>query len=342
MNFPKRIEQHKHESDSFAIIHYKLKDIGIFRNITESDYGIDFEIEVVNGNQVEGHCVKVQIKSSDKLKIRKKDGHAIVGGIKQSTLYYWAELSYIVPVIAMAVDLGKEDIYICGNLFWQAISLIDGSEKTKSLDFGGFRLASDSVILVKRIAYGYGLRDELNAHKWILRNLIKTCSQYENSVGCDPWCTIDDVGFMRSFLEYTKIFLGMQSFPGDVFVKKFNRYFDFIALKNSTPSGEFDYDLQKKVMAELFLFLMPKLRSYQKKVIDSAFYWSFKDPEYLKLVVTTDIPDENNKDELFKYGFRSEYDEEYRKQREFGDFISEAEKKYGLANNELFIKFANL
>ena len=94
MNFPKRIEQHKHESDSFAIILYELREIGIFRNITESDYGIDFEIEVVNGNQVESHCVKVQVKSSDKLKIRKKDGHAKVGGIKQSTLYYWAELSY--------------------------------------------------------------------------------------------------------------------------------------------------------------------------------------------------------------------------------------------------------
>ena len=89
MNFPKRIEQHKHESDSFAIILYKLKEIGIFRNITESDYGIDFEIEVVNGDLVEGRCIKVQVKSSDKLKVR-KDGHAKVGGIKQTTLYYWA------------------------------------------------------------------------------------------------------------------------------------------------------------------------------------------------------------------------------------------------------------
>ena len=45
---------------------------------------------------------------------------------------------------------------------------------------------------------------------------------------------------------------------------------------------------------------------------------------------------------MCKYGFRNEYDEEYRKDREFGDFISVVEKKYGLANNELFIKFANL
>lgn len=108
MDYPKRIRQHKNESDSFAIILYKLKDIGIFRNITESDYGIDFEIEVVNGDRVEGHCVKVQVKSSDHLNVRVSDGQATVGGIKQTTLNYWAELSYNVPVVAMAVDLSKE------------------------------------------------------------------------------------------------------------------------------------------------------------------------------------------------------------------------------------------
>ena len=59
MDFPKRIKQHKNESDSFAIILYKLREIGIFRNVTESDYGIDFEIEVVNGDKVEGHCLRI-------------------------------------------------------------------------------------------------------------------------------------------------------------------------------------------------------------------------------------------------------------------------------------------
>ena len=198
------------------------------------------------------------------------------------------------------------------------------------------------IKLIKRIAYGYGLRDELNAHKWILRNLVKICSQYENALGCDPWCTIDDVVFMRSFLDYSKTFLGIQSFPGDEGIKKMSVYFDYAALRNSTKAGEFDYELQGKVMGAIFQILMPLLRTYQNRVKASAYYWAFKDPEYLKLVVTTDIPDETNKDEICKYGFRSEYDEEFRKERSFGDFISEVEKKYGLANNELFIKFANL
>lgn len=121
MDFPTRIKQHKNESDSFAIILYKLREIGIFRNVTESDYGIDFEIEVVNVDKVQGHCIKVQVKSSENLTIRQKDGVATVGGIEQSSLNYWAEISYNTPVVAIAVDVVNENIYVSDPLFWQAI-----------------------------------------------------------------------------------------------------------------------------------------------------------------------------------------------------------------------------
>ena len=342
MNYPKRIEQHKHESDSFGIILYKLKDIGIFRNITESDYGIDFEIEVVNGNQVEGHCLKVQVKSSDQLKILKKNGHAKVGGIKQSTLYYWAELSYNVPVVAMAVDLGNESVYVSDSLFWQAIEQIDGTNKTKTIDFGGVNDVDTNIMRLKRIAYGYGLRDELNAHKWLLRNLINICSQYENSASCDPWCESGDVSFFKMFLESSKIFLGLQSFPGDDNLTELGKFFDYTVIKRSSKSGIFDYELQKTVMGMIFKILMPIMKRYRKRVMDSAYYWSFKDPEYLKLVVTTDIPDENNNEDLFQYGYRNEGDEENRKSDVFDRFVSIIEKKYGFQNNELYIQFMNL
>ena len=76
--------------------------------------------------------------------------------------------------------------------------------------------------------------------------------------------------------------------------------------------------------------------------MDSAYYWSFKDPEYLKLVVTTDIPDENNNEDLFQYGYRNEGDEENRKSQVFDGFVSIIEKKYGFQNNELYIRFMNL
>ena len=346
MNFPKRIEQHKHESDSFAVILYKLKEIGIFRNITESDYGIDFEIEVVNGNQVEGHCIKVQVKSSDKLKVS-KDGHAKVGGIKQTTLYYWAELSYNVPVVAIAVDLAEEKIYVSDNLFWQAISLIDATEKdkrpkSKSVDFGKWREVKDEIKRLKRIAYGYGLRDELNAHKWLLRNLISIMALYENSVHCDPWCDVDDEILFKSFLESARILLGIKSYPGDENVKKLVTYFDFSAIKNSTNSGEIEYSVVRIVMESIFEILLPCMRLYQYRVRDSAYYWAYKDPDYLKLVLTTDIPKENDETILCEYGRRSPYNNSLEKEREFIRIIGEVGQKYKLPNNELFIRLSSL
>ena len=346
MNFPKRIEQHKHESDSFAVILYKLKEIGIFRNITESDYGIDFEIEVVNGNQVEGHCIKVQVKSSDKLKVS-KDGHAKVGGIKQTTLYYWAELSYNVPVVAIAVDLAEEKIYVSDNLFWQAISLIDATEKdkrpkTKSIDFGKWREEEDVIKHLKRIAYGYGLRDELNAHKWLIRNLTNIMALYENAVHCDPWCVVDDEILFKSFLESARILLGIKSYPGDENVKKLVTYFNFSAIKNSTNSGEIEYSIVRKVMESIFEILFPWMRLYQYRVQDSAYYWAYKDPDYLKLVLTTDIPKENDETILCEYGRRSPYNNSLEKEREFIRIIGEIEQKYKLPNNELFIRLSSL
>lgn len=78
MNFPKQIQQHKNESDSFAIILYKLRDLGIFRNVTSQDYGIDFELELVEDGRVCGHCVKIQVKSSENLKGTDKALHKVM------------------------------------------------------------------------------------------------------------------------------------------------------------------------------------------------------------------------------------------------------------------------
>lgn len=135
MDFPKRIKQHKAESDSYAILLYKLRKVGIFRNLTDNDYGIDFEIELLEGDKVTGNYIKAQVKSSEDLKIRKSDLVPTISGIKQSTLNYWAELSYKTHVVAYAVDLKTENIYISKPLFWQAIKLIDGSESSKTIEF---------------------------------------------------------------------------------------------------------------------------------------------------------------------------------------------------------------
>jgi len=52
MNLPRRIIQKQNESESYAILLYRLRNLGIFRNLTENDYGIDFEIEVVSDGKL--------------------------------------------------------------------------------------------------------------------------------------------------------------------------------------------------------------------------------------------------------------------------------------------------
>lgn len=206
MDFPKRIKQRKNESDSFAIILYKLREIGIFRNVTESDYGIDFEIEVVNGEKVEGHCIKVQIKSSDYLDIR-KDGVAVVGGIKQPSLNYWAEISYNLPVVAIAVDLVPEDVFVSDALFWQAIRKLDNTSSSKTIEFGNCHDDKINVAKLRSLAYGYGLRDFIYAHKWIMRNIRQVFETYVDANWYDHFCQNIDMNFFKSFLENCKVLL---------------------------------------------------------------------------------------------------------------------------------------
>ena len=347
MNFPKQIQQHKNESDSFAIILYKLRELGIFRNVTSQDYGIDFEIELVENGRVCGHCVKVQVKSSEKLTISKRDGHAKVGGIKQSTLYYWAELSYNVPVVAIAVDVKKENIYISNPIFWQAISLIDATEKetrpkSKSIDFGELQDINMSIKRLKKIACGSGLREELYAHKWLLRNLVKVLGLYEQASCCHNGYEMEEDELFRSFLECSKILFEIKSYPGDEDVKKLEKIFDYETIRRSTNFSEIGYDDVKRVMSCILPLIMAQLGVYKDRVLKSAYYWIYKDPHYLKSVITTDIPEGKKESELFEYGRRNPYDYEVKKQQELIKVANELEKKYGFQKNEIYLKLNSL
>ena len=95
--FPKRITQHKNETKALAIFLYHLKDFGIVRDVRENDYGIDLEYEFVTGDNVIGRVIKIQLKSVSK--ISKKNPK--IWNPKQSTLNYWAELSYRINTIVV-------------------------------------------------------------------------------------------------------------------------------------------------------------------------------------------------------------------------------------------------
>jgi hypothetical protein len=125
------ISQHKNETKALAIFLYHLRDFGIVRDIRESDYGIDLEYEYVLNDRVVGRHIKIQLKSINK--INRKNPK--LSGLKQSTLNYWAELSYRVNVIVVGVNTIKEELYLTFPVFWDAIAQIDNTRKTKSISF---------------------------------------------------------------------------------------------------------------------------------------------------------------------------------------------------------------
>lgn len=302
MDFPKQIKQHKNESDSFAIILYKLKDLGIFRNMTQQDYGIDFELEIVENGRVCGHCVKIQVKSSENLRMD-DSGRPIISGIKQSTLRYWAEISYSVPVIALCVDLNSEAIYSTGALFWQSVSLLDATDSSKSIRFNKIRRFEDLTSEIRRIANGYSLRDFLYAHKWLLRNLHNIFEMYMNSRWLDQGCQNVDLNLFRSYLEHARVIL-MQDICTKSMLKDVDEsllYYDYY-YKNRKYEEPCNVEICCG-LREIFLPVLNALESYRQRVLDTGYYWCYHDDDYLKLVLETRIPMIGTKEKLDSFNY---------------------------------------
>ena len=322
MDFPKRIRQHKNQSDSFAIILYKLREIGIFRNVTESDYGIDFEIEVVNGEKVEGHCIKVQVKSADYLNIR-KDGVAVVGGIKQTSLNYWAEISYNLPVVAIVVDVVSEAVYVSDALFWQAISKLDNTSSSKTIEFGDCYDDKKNIIKLRSLAYGYGLRDFIYAHKWIMRNIRQVFETYVDAKWYDQCCQNIDMNFFKSFLENCKVLLYfndefMMANAGSV-----DNMFDYKILQRKSNNEDELYNyIVKDAMAPLLIPLVKTLEHFRNNILSSMYYWLEKDSEYLRMAFNTKWPIFTSAEELMKVDFDKFYAWQFSSDKAFYQFLA--------------------
>jgi len=172
MKLPTRTPQKKSEADSIAIVKYKLGDLGIIRSQTENDYGIDLDLEIVRDGQVTGRLIKIQLKSAKNLRLRRNRTPS-VGGIKQSTLAYWCELSFRINVVAYVIDLKTEKIYVAKDLFWQACSRIDGGDSSKSIEFmpEGPNNITFAKIATLAQAYQPVMVEVVAAHKMALRRL---------------------------------------------------------------------------------------------------------------------------------------------------------------------------
>jgi len=296
MKLPTRKKQHKAESDSYAILLYKLKDVGIFRNLTENDYGIDFEIEIVRKDQVTAEYVKAQVKSSKKITIRKADKVPTVGGIKQSTLRYWALLSFKVNVLVYAVDLESENIFITKPVFWQASKLIDGSNKTKSIEFLPFdRYQSE---LAGALTYFFALAptvlDIIHNHKIALKRMHHFIDFYVDTFRYDIQLPTSDSDVFRSFLDICSVLMWDEIYDNSALSENERKGFlnyEYWSQQGNPVSDEIPNFVIQKPMKYLMPLFFIAITKYNKKILDAKFYWREKDCHYLKLAYECVIPD---------------------------------------------------
>lgn len=315
MDLPTRIKQHKSESDSYAILLYKLREIGIFRNVTDSDYGIDFEVEIVEGTSVTGRYFKAQVKSSENLKIRKKDQVPVVGGIKESTLYYWAELSYKTHVILYAVDLKTEQIYLSRPIFWQAAKLINGDKKTKSVEFISFGAkASDKkllealpVFLTKVFASSPSLAELIYAHKTALRYLKQFLELYVDACHYDGHVELNNLDGLKTLLDISRILLWEHDLKNSGLSEEQKKYlysFDYW-VKNSGEwaTSEVTNTSAQAPLRALLPPLVGRLRELRNRVFEAKYYWRIKDRPYLRLVYDVKLPPDSTAETLSEWGY---------------------------------------
>jgi hypothetical protein len=312
MKLPTRSRQHKAESDSLDLVKYKLgKKLGIIRSQGENDYGIDLEIELVKGSKVTGRFVKVQVKSSEDLRLR-KNGTPAISGIKQSTLAYWCELSFRAGVIAYAVDLATETIYVTKDLFWQASQRIDGSEKSKTIEF--LPAGEDSIALAFVATAVEGFRPSMaeivSAHTLALRRLKVFLELLGAAYHFDAGSDLHEPDHFRDLLQVCSVLLwgaGERLWTEKRDQRGWTSY-DYWKDKSEQDGWDgISYFAAQPILSTLVPEMVRVLRTYRERVLAGKYYWAHKNPSYLALVYETTVPEADGKDELILWG--QEYDQ---------------------------------
>jgi hypothetical protein len=331
MNLPRRIIQKQHESESYAILVYKLRNLGIFRNLTENDYGIDFEIEVVNDGKLTGKYVKVQVKSAEAVKIRKKDNVPTVSGIKQGTLWYWTQLSFSTNVLVFLVNIKSEAIYLTKPVFWQAARLIDDSNKTKTIEFLPVKDYHAEVTNALTWAYTLAptIRDQMHFHIEAIRHLKEFIEMHLGAFWYDAHMTIQEPYIFEHFLTLSQNVLYFRK-TVDRFSEEdcHNPY----SIHHWKKKSEY-YELYNYICQTPLSIIMPdfldELRSLRERIIKSAYYWIHKDWTYFKLVYIHKIPNDLEHKQLAKTLDQFEVDKTDM-EKEFSEFMDkfiETQKK---------------
>ena len=307
IEYPKRPVQHQNEYESMAILLYHLRKKGILRSFREADYGIDLEYEFVNNNNVTRSSIKIQLKSSNHLIIR-KDGTPKISGIKQSTLKYWADISFRTNVILVAVDLSNERIYCSRPLFWEIVKKIDISQKNKYVTLiGGDQITNEiTCALIDSYALAPVIHEIILNQKIALQYFEEILQFCYKITFHDQFLEVENTWILKNTLDICSILLWnvnvrshFKDFKTPDNWNKISFFYD------NSEDGTLKYCYLYKPLEILIILLLEKLIIIRNSVLDSFIYWICRDKDYIEMVYQYDIEqiyDKSLKEILVKHG----------------------------------------
>jgi hypothetical protein len=221
------------ERTSLRILLDTLPSQWIFRHVSTDDYGIDAEIELVSTTgDITGHFFKAQVKSSQSPSIRKSDGIPTVGGVKQTTLYYWTRLNKYIHVVCFLVDTASRLVYWT-PVFWQAAGLIDSDAQTKTVEFLPDPIEKQSTILtfIQYIISPVETR-QLESVKGVLSRIGKYVDLYD-------WCNYADYGSLVNESAFRMFLFDVGQLCFDQTVKsKISVSFEYYRIRSDKEYGD--------------------------------------------------------------------------------------------------------
>lgn len=291
---------------------------------------MDLEVANSKGLSTAKH-IKLQVKSSYQNHIR-ENGHVTCGGIKQSTLEYWAATSRRIPVVGVFVDLNESKVFVSGPLFWQSTMLLDGKDiiyknqntDKRTIDFGNIFDPIENVKRLRFISELCSIDEFVSSHKWLLNNLYELLSIYEDSKACDLDMESEHTNWFIDFLQhFNKLFEWHRVL---IFSLNKNNHNLFCFERNETyglVTNRFIYN----ELSSLLPILKEILEYFRTLILDGCYYWINTDSTYLKDVYKYRLPDKLDYQSISKIVYKGKKEIS---DAEFMVWLEEQETRYSM------------
>jgi hypothetical protein len=213
-------------------------------------------------------------------------------------------------VIAYAVDLKTETIYVSRNLFWQATKAIDGGGSSKSIAFIASGKDGDMTAKVATLMWAFApnAADHIYAHTLALRRLKDFLALLGDVFQYDAGTPVEPLPF-RDLLEASRILLWNQSEA--LWKDKRDRMrwqnYDYWVAKSEAENwdGLSCYAAQP-ILSTLLPAMVKALQTYRELVLNGKYYWAHRNPQFLELVYETVLPTNLDRDALISWGYHYE------------------------------------